>query len=234
MRSRLFVLVVGLVAVLGVLPAEAADAPAPAGAEPARPRKKPAKSTVAKRKKAKPASDGAERSRAKVMASKPVRTIRPEAIHVLGDGEFHEIKGDAQVTVFPSQASAVKKAFAANRRDQLKDAEQSARLPEEKDRWQTVLFHLRELDSRGDGEACFWRVISFYRLGELARARRIRESCTLSVKDESALDAEDALSVSLQPVSALPEMMAAGETAPAPVPNPAPYAGPAPARFERY
>ncbi len=77
-------------------------------------------------------------------------------------------------------------------------------------------------------------MVSFYRLGELARARRIRESCTLSVKDESALDAEDSLSVSLQPVSALPEMIAAGEAPPAPVPNPTAYAGPPPAHFERY
>lgn len=235
MRLRLIPILVGFVTALGMLPAEAADAQASASSAQARPRKKPAKPTVAKRKKQKASpGESATRGRATVMAAKPVRTLRPDAIHVLGDGEFHEIAGDTQVTVFPSQASAVKKAFAANRRDQLKDAEESARVATEKDRWQTVLFHLRELDSRGDGEACFWRVISFYRLGELGRARRIRESCTLSVKDESALDIEDALSVSLQPVSALPEMIAAGEAVPSPVPNPAPYAGPAPARFERY
>ena len=168
-----------------------------------------------------------------MMAQKPMRTLRPNAIRVTGDGDFREINAEAQVTPFPSQASAVKKAFAANRRDQLKDAETSARQADEKDRWQTVLFHLRELDSRTDGEACFWRVVSFYRLGELARARRIRDSCTLSVKDETSLDVEDALSASLQPVAALPEL-AAGEAPPAPVPNPSPYAGPAPARFERY
>ena len=224
--------VAGLAVALTLGSAVAADAPV-SGAAPMAPRKKPA---VAKRKKQKPAkSDSTQSSgRATVMAAKPTRTLRPQALHVLGDGDFHEINGEAQVTLFPSQASAVKKAFAANRRDQLKDAEQSARLPEEKDRWQTVLFHLRELDSRNDGEACFWRVVSFYRLGELARARRIRESCTLSIKDESALDGEDSLSVSLQPVSALPEMIAAGEQAPAPVPNPSPYGGPAPAHFERY
>jgi hypothetical protein len=234
-RPRLFpALLVALMALIATPAAFGADAPAPAGASQARPRKKPA---VAKRKKQKtPKSDGADESssgRGKMMAQKPTRTLRPDAIRVLGEGDFHEINADAQVTPFPSQASAVKKAFAANRRDQLKDAETSARLADEKDRWQTVLFHLRELDSRTDGEACFWRVISFYRLGELARARRIRDSCTLSTKDESSLDAEDALSVSLQPVSALPEL-AAGEAPPAPVPNPAPYAGPAPARFERY
>jgi hypothetical protein len=233
MRLRFIPIVVGFVTALGMLPAEAANAPASATNAQARPRKKPAKPTVAKRKKQKPSTgDSASGGRATVMAAKPTRTLRPDAIHVLGD--FHEITGDTQVTVFPSQASAVKKAFAANRRDQLKDAEESARLASEKDRWATVLFHLRELDSRSDGEACFWRVISFYRLGELARARRIRESCTLSVKDESSLDAEDSLSVSLQPVSALPEMIAVGEPVPAPVPNPAPYAGPAPAHFERY
>jgi hypothetical protein len=234
MRVRLIPIVVGFLTALAMLPAQAAEAPAAAANAQARPRKKPAKPTVAKRKKQKPPTGDAARGRATMMGAKPVRTLRPDAIHVLGDGEFHEITGDTQVTAFPSHASAVKKAFAANRRDQLKDAEESARVASEKDRWQTVLFHLRELDSRTDGEACFWRVISFYRLGELARARRIRDSCTLSVKDESALDAEDALSVSLQPVSALPEMIAAGEAAPAPVPNPAPYAGPAPAHFERY
>jgi hypothetical protein len=233
MRLRVIPIVVSLGFALGALPANAADAAAAANTQ-AHTRKKASKPTVAKRKKQKPTGDDATHGRSTLMGSKPVRTLRPDAIHVLGVGEFHEIAGDTQVTVFPSQASAVKKAFAANRRDQLKDAEESARLATEKDRWQTVLFHLRELDSRGDGEACFWRVISFYRLGELGRARRIRESCTLSVKDESALDAEDALSVSLQPVSALPEMIAAGESVPTPVPNPAPYAGPAPARFERY
>jgi hypothetical protein len=217
-------------------PAVAADAPAAAGSAQPRARKKATKPTVAKRKKAKPAkSDGAEDSsgRAKMLAQKPARTLRPQPLRVLGDGDFHEINAEAQVTPFPSQASAVKKAFAANRRDQLKDAETSARQPDEKDRWPTVLFHLRELDSRTDGEACFWRVVAFYRLGELARARRIRDSCTLSTKDETSLDAEDALSASLQPVAALPEL-AAGEAPPTPVPNPAPYAGPAPARFERY
>jgi hypothetical protein len=234
MRLRLTSTFVGLAVALALGTAVAADAPA-SGATPAAARKKPAKPAVAKRKQ-KPAKVDSTQSSGhpKVMAAKPTRTLRPQALHVLGDGEFHEINGEAQVTLFPSQASAVKKAFAANRRDQLKDAERSARLPEEKDRWQTVLFHLRELDSRNDGEACFWRVVSFYRLGELARARRIRESCTLSIKDESALDGEDSLSVSLQPVSALPEMVAAGEQAPAPVPNPSPYGGPAPAHFERY
>jgi hypothetical protein len=226
MRPRLISLVVGLAVALAGEMAVAADAGAAA--------KKPAK--VAKRKKQKPTKtdETSQGSHPKMMASKPPRTLRPQPLRVLGDGDFREINADAQVTPFPSQASAVKKAFAANRRDSLKDAELAARFADEKDRWQTVLFHIRELDSRSDGEACFWRVISFYRLGELARARRIRDSCTLSVKDESSLDAEDALSVSLQPVSALPEMIAAGEAPPAPVPNPAPYTGPAPARFERY
>ena len=41
------------------------------------------------------------------------------------------------------------------------------------------------------------------------------------------LDTEDALSTTLQPVSALPEMAAAGEKPPAPVVNADPYSGPA-------
>ena len=43
------------------------------------------------------------------------------------------------------------------------------------DRWWTVLFHLRELDSRNDPEACFWRVVAVLpagRAGACARAAR--------------------------------------------------------------
>jgi hypothetical protein len=67
----------------------------------------------------------------------------------------------------------------------------------------------------------------------MARARTIRQLCTLAAKEEAVLDAEDAMCGSLQPASVMPEMLAAGEHPPAPVPNPASYAGTAPARVER-
>ena len=92
----------------------------------------------------------------------------------------------------------------------------------------TVLFHLRELDSRNDPEACFWRVVAYYRLGELARARTLRGICEPPPASRHALDNEDAMSSTLQPVAALPEMAAAGEKPPAPVAEPAiAYGGPA-------
>jgi hypothetical protein len=90
-----------------------------------------------------------------------------------------------------------------------------------------VLFHLRELDSRNDPEACFWRTVAYYRLGELARARNLRNACEPPAPVQTILDSEDALSTTLQPVAALPEMAAAGEKPPTPVPNPDPYGGPA-------
>src|SRR6185436_6957251 len=64
---------------------------------------------------------------------------------------------------------------------------------------------------RNDPEACFWRVVSYYRLGELAKARGLRAACEPPQSVQSVLDTEDALSTTLQPVSALPEMTAAGE-----------------------
>jgi hypothetical protein len=140
---------------------------------------------------------------------------------------------DIQVTAFPSHAAAAQKALAQNRRDSLEDAEKAARAEHQEDRWQTVLFHLREFDARSDAEACFWRVLAYYRLGEMARARTIRQLCTLTSKEEAALDTEDGLCGTLQPASVLPEMMAAGERPPAPVANPAPYGGAPPARVER-
>jgi hypothetical protein len=152
------------------------------------------------------------------------RTLRPAALTV---NVGHEINEDAHVTPFPSVAVHAKKALAQNRRDQLIDAEQAARGDKQPDRWWTVLFHLRELDSRNDPEACFWRVVAYYRLGELARARALRASCEPPPGIQAALDNEDAISTTLQPVGALPEMLAAGEKPPAPVMNPDPYTGPA-------
>ena len=150
------------------------------------------------------------------------RTLRPGALTV---AVGHEINEDAHVTPFPSFAGHAKKALAQNRRDQLIDAEEAARAARQSDRWMTVLFHLRELDSRNDPEACFWRVVAYYRLGELSRARVLRASCEPPPAVQAALDNEDAISMTLQPVAALPEMTAAGEKPPAPVLNPDPYGG---------
>jgi hypothetical protein len=151
------------------------------------------------------------------------RTLRPGALTV---NVGHEINEDVHVTPFPSFAGHAKKALAQNRRDSLVDAEQAARAEHQADRWWTVLFHLRELDSRNDPEACFWRTVAYYRLGELAKARGLRAMCEPPSGVQAVLDNEDALSTTLQPVAALPEMAAAGEKPPAPVVNAEPYGGP--------
>jgi len=156
--------------------------------------------------------------------TKLTRTLRPGALTVAVSREINE---DAHVTPFPSFAGHAKKAMAQNRRDQLIDAEQAARASKLPDRWWTVLFHLRSLDSRNDSEACFWRVVSYYRLGELARARALRGMCEPPPAVQAILDNEDAMSSTLQPVAALPEMLAAGEKQPAPVVNADAYGGPA-------
>jgi hypothetical protein len=158
------------------------------------------------------------------------RAVRPKATVAAG---AHPINETVQVTPFPSHAAAAKKALSQNRRDQLEDAEKAARAEHQDDRWQTVLFHLREFDARSDGEACFWRVLSYYRLGEMARARTIRQLCTLGAKEQAVLDGEDASCGSLQPIAAMPEMLAAGEHPPEPVANQKAYAGAAPARLEQ-
>ena len=161
--------------------------------------------------------------------TKAARTLRPNPLHV-NVRQGREINEDVHVTAFPSQATHVKKAFAQNRRDSLDDAERAARADRQPDRWWTVLFHLRSLDSRNDAEACFWRVVAYYRLGELARARALRSNCELPTADGPLLDAEDAMSSSIQPTAALPEMVAAGEKAPDPIVNPERYAGQSPPR----
>jgi len=148
-----------------------------------------------------------------------------------GDGG-HPIANDVQLVPFPSHAEAVRKALADNRRDQLSDAEKAARAPKQDDRWQTVLFSLRALDARGDVEACFWRVLAYYRLGEVTRARTIRQLCAFAPKEEASLDAEEALSGTLQPAAVMPDMLAAGEQPPPAISNPAPYSGASPDRFE--
>ncbi|HMF43926.1 MAG TPA: hypothetical protein VKQ32_24805 [Polyangia bacterium] len=186
----------------------------------------PAKTKTAVKKGGKKKPSAIEKAGDKPTAhpTKMTRTLRPGALTV---NVGHEINEDAHVVPFPSFAGHAKKALAATRRDSLVDAEQAARAERQPDRWWTVLFHLRELDSRNDQEACFWRVVAYYRLGELAKARALRGLCEPPQNVQTALDNEDALSSQLQPVAALPEMAAAGEKPPAPVVNPDPYSGPA-------
>lgn len=137
------------------------------------------------------------------------------------------INEDVTLTPFPSHASAAKKALAQNRRDQLDDAEKAARAPEQAERWQTVLFHLRDLDARSDPEGCFWRLVSYYRLGQIERARSLRPACELVAKDTAIIDAEDEQAAHLQVAGTL------ADKEPAPVGNIAPYAGGGPARVDR-
>ncbi|HTA21401.1 MAG TPA: hypothetical protein VK989_19045, partial [Polyangia bacterium] len=165
----------------------AADAPTdstktPAdGAKPAKKSKASnpkAKAKAKKKKDAAPPSDDAGTTAARR------RKIGAPPAYVVGDSDAHLINQDAPPLVpFGGEAGAVKKAFAETRRDQLADAEKAARDEKSPDRWRTVLFSIRGLPERIDPEACFWRVLSFYRLGELARARKVREGCDLPAKD---------------------------------------------------
>jgi len=137
------------------------------------------------------------------------------------------INEDVTLTPFPSHAGAARKALAQNRRDQLDDAERAARAPEQAERWQTVLFHLRDLDARADSEGCFWRLVSYYRLGQIERARSLRPACELAPKDTAVIEAEDEQAADLQSTGAL------ADKAPASVENLAPYAGAGPAKIDR-
>ena len=101
------------------------------------------------------------------------------------------INESVELTPFPSQAGATKKALAQNRRDQLEDAEKVARGAADGDRWQTVLFHLRNLDARSDSEGCFWRLVAYYRLGQIERARALRGGCGFVPKDAALIEAEE-------------------------------------------
>jgi hypothetical protein len=142
-------------------------------------------------------------------------------------GKSGTINEDVTLTPFPSHAAAAKKALSQNRRDQLDDAERAARAPEQAERWQTVLFHLRDLDARADSEGCFWRLISYYRLGQIERARSLRPACDLAPKDGGIIEAEDEQAAHLQAAGML------ADTGPAPVGNLAPYGGDAPAKIDR-
>lgn len=126
------------------------------------------------------------------------RRIGATPAYVVGDSDPHLINESAPpLEAFPTDGKAVKKAFSETRRDQLVDAEKAARDAKTPDRWRTVLFMLRGLPERTDSEACFWRVLSFYRLGENARARTLREACELPPKDSGTLNEEDARSAGI-------------------------------------
>ena len=121
-------------------------------------------------------------ARSRSVPSKAVaRTLRPGALTV---NVGHEINEDAHVTPFPSFAGHAKKALAQNRRDQLIDAEEAARAARQSDRWMTVLFHLRELDSRNDPRGVLLarrRLLSPRRAGPRAHvARELRAAARRS------------------------------------------------------
>jgi hypothetical protein len=220
-------------AVLLVPTAAVAKDPAPASKKTAKAakagKKIPPANAVKKDKQNKKGAKGKSEEVAKAEDQKLTRKIRGSTLTVTADGEVKTISDEGKIIPFGSQAGAVKKAFSQLRRDQLGDAERSARAAKEDDRWWTVLFHIRSLDSRSDSEACFWRAVAFYRMGEIARARNTRQFC----ESEAALGDEDALSASLQPMAALPEMQQPGDPKPDPVANLSPYAGPGPSKIEK-
>jgi hypothetical protein len=198
---------------------------------------KPTRVAKKKKKKGTPTADAAakEPKHRRVNAS-PAYLVVDDNAHLINESAPH-------VAAFPAETKqAYEKAFAENRRGQLVDAEKAARAEKSPDRWRTVLFMLTGLNDNGDSEACFWRVLSFYRLGEIDRARAVRAVCELPVKDSSALNAEDAL-VSRTPAmgtgahedqftATTPVAADAPDAAPAPPPPVAPYTGPSPQRVQ--
>jgi len=217
--------------------ARAADAPTAVSSNA---KGKPAKgksAKAAKKKKAAPTTDSTEKP---ALAK---RRIGASPAYVVGDSDAHLINESAPpIDAFPTEGKAVKKAFAETRRDQLVDAEKAARDAKSPDRWRTVLFMLRGLPERTDPEACFWRVLSFYRLGEIPRARALRENCELPAKDSAVLNGEDVAASGLPQMGTVPvdDGPAPGATkakaeAPAAAAAPAdhgaaPYAGPSPTK----
>jgi hypothetical protein len=192
---------------------------------------------TAKKKKAAPAPPP-ESTEKPAFAKR--RRIGAGPAYVVGDSDAHLINDAAPpIEAFPSDAPAVKKAFAETRREQLADAEKAARDEKSPDRWRTVLFMLRGLPERTDSEACFWRVLAFYRLGEIPRARALREGCDLASKDSAALNAEDASASGVPRIGTVafddgfgPTPGATNAKAEAPAPpaetTSAPYTGPSP------
>ena len=186
----------------------------PAGSEAGSAKKKTRRSTG---KKSAPKSKASPDT--KVTRAKPPRPARQKSAAMINE--------DVSLTPFPSHANAAKKALSQNRRDQLDDAEKAARGADQSDRWQTVLFHLRNLDARSDSEGCFWRLVAYYRLGQVDRARALRQACDLVPKDAAVIEAEDEQAAQLQPAATVAE-----KDQPAVVGNPAPYAGAPPAKVD--
>jgi len=182
----------------------------------------------AKKKARKP---GSKKGSPKSKAAPDTKMTRSKSTHPARQKLAHSPAGtineDVTLTPFPSHAGAAKKALAQNRRDQLNDAEKAARGPDQAERWQTVLFHLRDLDARADSEGCFWRLVSYYRLGQIERARSLRQGCDLVPKDAGIIEAEDEQASHLQPFGTL------ADKEPTPVGNLAPYAGDGPAKVDR-
>ena len=140
------------------------------------------------------------------------------------------MSGDSGVAPSVSARTLSGEEALQNRRDHLTDAEKAARAAAvEGDRWETVLFHLRDLDSRSDPEGCFWRLVAYYRLGQVERARQVRQTCELPSRDQAILEAEDAEAASIQAPLALAER----DHAPAPLANPAAYGGAPPTRQDK-
>jgi len=186
----------------------------------------------AKKKARKPGGKpNSKKSSPKSKASPDTKVTRNKSTHLARQKSAHAqggtINEDVTLTPFPSHAAAAKKALAQNRRDQLDDAEKAARSPDQAERWQTVLFHLRDLDARADAEGCFWRLVSYYRLGQVERARSLRQGCELAPKDAAIIEAEDEQAARLQGAGTL------ADKDPAPVENLAPYAGDGPAKVNR-
>ena len=163
----------------------------------------------------------------KVTRSKASTHLAPQKLARTQSGKPGTINEDVTLTPFPSHAGAAKKALAQNRRDQLDDAERAARAPTQPERWQTVLFHLRDLDARADSEGCFWRLVSYYRLGQTDRARSLRPACELTPKDAAIIEAEDEQAARLEAAGTL------ADKEPASAGNLAPYAGDGPSRVDR-
>jgi hypothetical protein len=186
---RLAALVAATV-VTGALPARAAT-DAPAATDGAGAKKKAHKSAGKKAPKSKTGPD------TKTAGARSQKSARQKSAETINES--------VTLTPFPSHAGAAKKALAQNRRDQLEDAEKAARDPGQADRWQTVLFHLRNLDARSDAEGCFWRLVAYYRLGQVDRARTLRNGCDLGPKDAAIIDAEEAQAARLQPSGPLAE-----------------------------
>jgi len=233
MRAALRSLVLAGAALLAGAPALAADAGTVST--------KATRKTDKTDKTAAPAKKKASKKKKAAAAEAPAahRRIGASPAYVVGDTDAHLInESGPPLEPFPTDSKAVKKAFAETRRDQIADAEKAARDERTPDRWRTVLFMLRGLPERTDPEACFWRVLSFYRLGEIQRARTLREGCDLPGKDSATLNGEDALAAGVPAMGTVaaddgfgtsPGTAGTGApAAPKPAPPTAPYTGPGP------